>query len=282
MSIVRGLLAVVLVSALAGVLLLAGLVVVRGMFEERRPEFREVQEWVRSVVPAGRPTTRRVLRRLRRAARRVVVNWPSECRPPDVAEFRLHPTEFVAIEGIVPMVRELIAEEILRVVARRNGRPWDGSQPRVVVIADPVIVEGFVDAVGQGLGVPDRGVRATQAARTAVMERDASVATVVDRPAGLVLHPVRGGVPVVVTASTLVGRSRACEVVSPDARVSRRHCRISRTGDGWRVEDLGSSNGTFVGGEPVTGERRLVDGDVVRLGSSGPSWRVTVGSGPVQ
>jgi predicted component of type VI protein secretion system len=50
--------------------------------------------------------------------------------------------------------------------------------------------------------------------------------------------------------------------------VSRLHAVIERYPTGFCVRDLGSANGTFVNGEPVTGETRLRTGDELRLGNS--------------
>ncbi|HMP04011.1 MAG TPA: FHA domain-containing protein [Gemmatales bacterium] len=63
----------------------------------------------------------------------------------------------------------------------------------------------------------------------------------------------------------IVGRSSQCDVVLNDPTVSRRHARVTRTGEFVIIEDLGSSNGTFVGPERV----RKADarhGDLVRFG----------------
>jgi DNA-binding winged helix-turn-helix (wHTH) protein len=49
--------------------------------------------------------------------------------------------------------------------------------------------------------------------------------------------------------------------------VSRRHARISISGADAVIEDLGSKNGTFVGGEPVSTAVPLKDGDEIRTGS---------------
>jgi len=48
----------------------------------------------------------------------------------------------------------------------------------------------------------------------------------------------------------LVGRGEGCDLALDDARVSRRHARLAPFDGGWRVEDLGSKNGTLVDGEP--------------------------------
>ncbi|MBN1441878.1 MAG: FHA domain-containing protein, partial [Planctomycetes bacterium] len=52
--------------------------------------------------------------------------------------------------------------------------------------------------------------------------------------------------------SVVIGRSADCEVVIADPRASRRHCRLSLTPQGALLEDLGSANGTMLGGEPIT------------------------------
>lgn len=72
-----------------------------------------------------------------------------------------------------------------------------------------------------------------------------------------------------------VGRSEGHAVALVwDAEVSRTHAELRLLGDDWVVEDDGlSSNGTFVGGERVTGARRLRDGDVVRFGRTSVTFR---------
>ena len=57
-------------------------------------------------------------------------------------------------------------------------------------------------------------------------------------------------------------------VVLLDPTVSRLHAVIERYPTGFCVRDLGSANGTFVNGEPVSGETRLRTGDELRLGNS--------------
>lgn len=64
---------------------------------------------------------------------------------------------------------------------------------------------------------------------------------------------------------TILGRLSACEVTIHDPNVSRRHAEIRPSGDGFRVIDLGSTNGTRVNGIRIS-ERDLVDGDEVSLG----------------
>jgi hypothetical protein len=64
----------------------------------------------------------------------------------------------------------------------------------------------------------------------------------------------------------VVGRLSSCEIALPDdANVSREHAAFVPEGDGWAIEDLGSTNGTSVNGRRV-GRVALVDGDVIDIG----------------
>jgi hypothetical protein len=63
-----------------------------------------------------------------------------------------------------------------------------------------------------------------------------------------------------------IGRAAANGIVIADGSVSSSHARISRTSDGFVLEDLQSRNGTFVNGEKVTAKRVLSDGDLIRVG----------------
>jgi hypothetical protein len=63
-----------------------------------------------------------------------------------------------------------------------------------------------------------------------------------------------------------IGRGLSADIRIEDARVSRRHAIIAQRGDGVRLLDDRSSNGTFVNGDEVT-IANLSDGDVISLGS---------------
>jgi DNA-binding response OmpR family regulator len=62
-----------------------------------------------------------------------------------------------------------------------------------------------------------------------------------------------------------IGRSPECDIILPDRVVSRRHACIERRDGEYFIVDDESKNGTFVNGKPVTGPRRLIDGDEIQV-----------------
>ncbi|HUZ82005.1 MAG TPA: FHA domain-containing protein [Gaiellaceae bacterium] len=66
-----------------------------------------------------------------------------------------------------------------------------------------------------------------------------------------------------------MGRGATNDVPLPDDEyASTRHARFEPRRDGVWVEDIGSTNGTFVNGIRLTRERKLVPGDIVRIGET--------------
>jgi len=70
-----------------------------------------------------------------------------------------------------------------------------------------------------------------------------------------------------------VGRSPKNDVVISDPKVSGRHCRISKVGRDCFVEDMSSTNGTYVNDKRIYERTRLKDGDILRLAG----FQITVG-----
>lgn len=68
--------------------------------------------------------------------------------------------------------------------------------------------------------------------------------------------------------STSLGRDPGSDIVIDDPQVSRQHARITRQGGLMVVEDLGSTNGTFVNGMRLTGPHTLASGDMIGLGDA--------------
>jgi hypothetical protein len=88
-------------------------------------------------------------------------------------------------------------------------------------------------------------------------------------PAVLVLVEGNGPQSVdLIPPETLLGRDPGCHVTIPDSSVSHRHARIYHSDGEWYVEDLGSTNGTFVNDRPLTRPVVLRPGDTVSIGRS--------------
>lgn len=73
----------------------------------------------------------------------------------------------------------------------------------------------------------------------------------------------------------VIGRDPAAIIWLDSAAVSRRHARILIDGQGVRLQDLGSKNGTTVGNHGVTGESSLQDGDVITIGATRLLYRTS-------
>lgn len=66
--------------------------------------------------------------------------------------------------------------------------------------------------------------------------------------------------------TTIVGRKEDCDLRIPLGEISRKHCRIIKNDEGLKIEDLGSSNGTYRNGERVQ-EALVMAGDTIQVGS---------------
>jgi pSer/pThr/pTyr-binding forkhead associated (FHA) protein len=104
----------------------------------------------------------------------------------------------------------------------------------------------------------------------AVPPRDAtpSIATVATPLASLLVRSgaLRGRRLPVTVPTVNIGRADYNDLVIADPSVSTTHAKLQRRDDVWVLSDLGSTNGTYVEGEPVTGETALTPGTTLRFG----------------
>jgi pSer/pThr/pTyr-binding forkhead associated (FHA) protein len=81
--------------------------------------------------------------------------------------------------------------------------------------------------------------------------------------------------------SIVVGRDEGADVLIDNPSVSRRHAEIRLTDDGWVVEDLGSSNGTFIQGQKIEHAHSIGLGDEIGFGKFSIIFGKALGEGEV-
>ena len=81
-----------------------------------------------------------------------------------------------------------------------------------------------------------------------------------------VTNGAQAGVTVPLGSGILIGRSGDCQLILDDDYASTRHARLTLTSAGYQVEDLGSTNGTFVNNQRVTTPTPFGLEDTLRIG----------------
>lgn len=116
------------------------------------------------------------------------------------------------------------------------------------------------EAVDVGvIRVPDAGVAESP-----------SLAATASAPAGelrIIAGPLAGQT-MPLRAKIRLGRDLGCDIVLSNEEISRRHAEITSETGHVRINDLGSTNGTYVNGERLIGTRGLQGGDRIELGST--------------
>ncbi len=77
-----------------------------------------------------------------------------------------------------------------------------------------------------------------------------------------------GEFPLRMNREIIIGRSSDLDMVLVEDMVSRRHAKITSTEVDVFIQDMGSTNGTFVNGEKIAGRARLTEGDRILVGTS--------------
>ena len=79
---------------------------------------------------------------------------------------------------------------------------------------------------------------------------------------------LKSGAAYDLSQGALLGRGDQADIVLEDSFASTRHARLVPHGDVIVLEDLGSTNGTYLNDEPLRGPQPLHPGDRVRIGDS--------------
>jgi hypothetical protein len=182
---------------------------------------------------------------------------------------------YTLLTGKVPFDEGTALQTILRVITPEPPPTVRSLRPEVPARLEHICMKCLEKdpkkryPTAQALADRLKRFRAALAAGTAA----ASVRVTVP----LVLLIGRGGQQVrLFNPETVIGRGAECDLVVKVSAVSKRHCIIRIEADQVVVEDLGSSNGTFVNGEKKQ-LARLMDGD--KLDIAGQVFEVRLGPG---
>src|SRR5512136_1506557 len=80
--------------------------------------------------------------------------------------------------------------------------------------------------------------------------------------------PNPGQVYELTKSEIIIGRDIASDFVINDAEVSRRHAKLTLEGDRFKIEDLNSTNGTYIDGQRLIGPHLLAIGEVIMFGDN--------------
>ena len=88
-------------------------------------------------------------------------------------------------------------------------------------------------------------------------------------PTTVVVHPPDGKArSVKLAASMTIGRGTECELLIDDTYASSQHARLFGKNGTWYVEDLGSTNGTYVNDQKLASPAMVQQGDRIRVGTT--------------
>ena len=155
--------------------------------------------------------------------------------------------------------RDALVNQAIHVFARLHGYVVPGTiavQAGRAPATAPATLPAAPPAAPLPPPRPERAAAQEQVLEAAArLERDLRAA-----PTKLVVVREDGTEAAISKDRFVVGRGRHCDLVVDSPKVSREHAAIVREVDGWFIEDLGSSNGTWLRRERIT-RRRIEDGD---------------------
>ena len=198
---------------------------------------------------------------------------------PNHYELHLNPADYAAFESYRASLEDDLAHRVLS--RARHERYTLVARPRVRVLADQAVARRDIQVAANV--VDDEGSRirndqpAPASSDTMVFARPGHEVAAPDSAQRAYLLVNTDGAPAVQFdlggALISIGRASDNDVIVDDELVSRHHCQLKLQHGAYGFADLGSRNGSFVNGQPVT-EVALGPGDLIRIGSTEIEFQV--------
>ncbi|MFV9505306.1 MAG: FhaA domain-containing protein [Oscillochloridaceae bacterium umkhey_bin13] len=170
----------------------------------------------------------------------------------------LNPADFTAFQPVRAQLEQEMATYLSELAQERGFAMLE--HPQVVLGEDGAVARRSIQVVAELTNT-------STAETTKVMTTPASAAAPARRSQASLLLQTPQGPQAITLASTAVsiGRGLGNDIILEDARVSRHHAQLRYRQRRFWLADLGSTNGTFLNGQPIT-ESALRDGDLISLG----------------
>ena len=198
---------------------------------------------------------------------------------PNRYDLHLHPADFAAFEPY----RGSLEDDLAHGAAARARREHYHlvARPSVTLVADPAVPRGdvrvaanVVDVAGEPIPEP---MPAQPSPHTMVLARPGHEVAAPDSASRAFLLVRTEGAPQVRFdlggALISIGRASDNDVIVDDPEVSRHHCQLKLQHGAYSLADLGSRNGSWINGQPVS-EVALGPGDLIRIGSTEIEFQV--------
>ena len=139
---------------------------------------------------------------------------------------------------------------------------WIFVLAAISVIRSDMFGARMPEGAGAGRAKPPKPPKASRAAKAPTKRRGSPTHVLVVEGSNVGERADLDQAPI------LIGRGADAQIRLDDDYVSTRHARIAQSADQWFVEDLGSTNGTYVGSAHITQPTTITLGTQVRIGKT--------------
>lgn len=200
-----------------------------------------------------------IARRLERAMESQQVISVNRIIVPSFYRAFLNPQDFTVFQAVRPQLEQEMANYLSELAQERGFRML--GYPKVILADDPAVSRRSIQVVAEMSSDESSATQQMTATVTTPGPRTSRA-----RQATLLLQTPSGAQQIELQQTLItMGRGLGNDIILEDSRVSRHHAQLRYRQRRFWISDLGSTNGTFVNGEPIS-EKALHDGDLVSLG----------------